>query len=104
MAPDIAWSEAAGMPFGGEYNGPNQVLEAIFTQIPVKFDHFEIEIESLQEAGQDSVVMVGWYNGTAKKTGNKFRARAMHHSTFNDGKVTRFVQLADTAVIRDTLG
>jgi len=66
--------------------------------LPVYFDGFNIAVSEIFGA-DDKVVMVGYYQGTNKATGNPFKANATHVWTIKDGKMTHFFQAVDTAAI-----
>lgn len=67
-------------------------------KIPEYWDGFNIAVEEVFGTG-DKVVMVGYYQGTNKATGNPFKANATHVWTIKDGKLQRFFQAVDTATI-----
>jgi len=97
----IEWRECKGMPFvkgDGIFIGPEAVLTNVFMNLPVYIDGFNIAVNELFEAG-NKVVMVGYYQGTNKATGNKFKANATHVWTAKNGKLTHFFQAVDTVTI-----
>ena len=99
--PRIEWDECQGFPYiegDGIFIGPEAVVQNVFALIPEVFDGFNIEVKELFESG-DKVVMVGYYTGTYKETGKKFKANATHVWTLKDGKSTHFFQAVDTALI-----
>jgi ketosteroid isomerase-like protein len=99
--PDIVWAECTGFPFvqgNGIYVGIQAIVEGVFANIPVYYDGFNIETTDFVDGG-DKIVMVGYYKGTYKSTGKKFKANAMHAWTFKNGKVSHFFQAADSALI-----
>jgi uncharacterized protein len=99
--PDIVWAQCTGFPFiegDGIFVGAQAVIENVFMKIPEFYDGFNIEITDFVDGG-DKIVMVGYYTGTWKPTGRKFRAHAMHAWTFKNGKLSHFYQAADTAEI-----
>lgn len=99
--PDIVWAECTGFPFvkgDGIFVGAQAIVEGVFAHIPEYYDGFNIEISEFVDAG-DKIVMVGYYKGTWKATGKKFKANAMHAWTFKNGKASHFFQAADTAEI-----
>lgn len=99
--PTIEWHECKGMPFvngDGIFTGPDAIVTNVFMNLPVYFDGFNIAVREIFGA-DDKVVMVGYYQGTNKATGNPFKANATHIWTVSDGKVTHFFQAVDTAVI-----
>jgi uncharacterized protein len=99
--PTIEWQECKGMPFvkgDGIFIGPEAVVTNVFMQLPVCFDGFNIAPLEIFGAA-DKVVMVGYYQGTNKATGNSFKANATHVWTVKDGKLAHFFQAVDTASI-----
>jgi ketosteroid isomerase-like protein len=99
--PDIVWVECAGFPFvegDGIFVGAQAIIEGVFAHIPEYYEGFNIETTDFVDGG-DKIVMVGYYNGTYKSTGKKFKANAMHSWTLKNGKVSHFFQAADSALI-----
>ena len=97
----IEWHERKGMPFvkgDGIFIGPEAIVTNVFMNLPVSFDGFNISVNEIFGA-DDKVVMVGYYQGTNKATGNSFKANATHIWTVNNGKLTHFFQAVDTATI-----
>ncbi len=99
--PAIEWHECKGMPFvkgDGIFTGADAIVTNVFMPLPVSFDGFNIAVNEIFGA-DDKVVMVGYYQGTNKATGNAFKANATHTWTVKNGKVTHFFQAVDTATI-----
>jgi ketosteroid isomerase-like protein len=99
--PNMEWHECNGFPFikgDGIFIGPEAVGNGVFSKIPEYYDHFNVEIEELMESG-DRVIMKGYYRGTWKATGKKFKANAVHIWTVKNEKLTHFFQAVDTATI-----
>jgi len=99
--PAIEWHECKGMPFvkgDGIFIGPEAVVTNVFMNLPVSFDGFNIAVNEIFGA-DDKVVMVGYYQGTNKATGNPFKANATHVWTLKNGKLTHLFQTADTVTI-----
>jgi len=99
--PKIVWHECKGMPFvegDGTYIGHEAVMSKVIMNLPVYFDGFNIEVSEIFGA-DDKVVMVGYYCGTNKATGNSFKANATHVWTAKNGKMTHFFQAVDTVAI-----
>ena len=101
--PQIEWHECKGMPVvpAGARTplvGHQAVLENIMTKLPEHFDGFGIEISEMFGSG-DRVVMIGYYVGTLKATGNPFKAAVTHIWTLSNGKAKKLIQVADTAEI-----
>ncbi len=99
--PEIEWHECPGMPFvkgDGTYIGHEAVMTNVIMNLPVFFDGFNIEVNEIFGA-DDKVVMVGYYRGINKATGNPFKANATHVWTAKNGKMTHFFQAVDTVTI-----
>ena len=97
----IEWHECKGMPFvkgDGIFTGPEAIVTNVFMNLPVYFDGFNISVNEIFGA-DDKVVMVGYYQGTNKATGNPFKANATHIWTVKNGMLTHFFQAVDTATI-----
>jgi uncharacterized protein len=97
----IEWHECTGMPFvkgDGVFIGPDAVVKDVFMQLPVHYDGFNIAITDIFGA-EDKVVMIGFYQGTNRATGNAFKANATHVWTLKNGKATHFFQAVDTAAL-----
>ena len=99
--PAIEWHECKGMPFvkdDGIYIGPEAVVTNVFMNLPVYFDGFNVAANEIFGA-DDKVVLVGYYEGTNKATGNAFKANATHVWTVKNGKLAHFFQAVDTTII-----
>jgi hypothetical protein len=99
--PAIEWHECKGMPYikgDGIFTGPEAIVTHIFMNLPVFFDGFNIAVNEIF-AAEDKIVMVGYYQGINKATGNSFKANATHVWTAKNGKLIHFFQAADTATI-----
>ena len=99
--PAIEWHECKGMPFvkgDGIFTGHEAVVTNVIMNLPVYFDGFNIEVKQIFGA-DEKVVMMGYYLGTNKATGNPFKANATHVWTVKNGKATHFFQAVDTVTI-----
>jgi hypothetical protein len=102
MAPDISWTDAEGFPYGGTYIGPEAVLQNVFARLGAEWNGYAAEPHELVAEG-DTVVAIGDYSGTYKATGKSFRAPFAHVWKFADGKIAKFNQHTDTAVVQRAL-
>ena|SRR5687767_11763771 len=102
FADDIEWNEAEGMPYGGQYHGPDAVAENVFGPITSDFDDFDVSPEEILADG-DRVVVLLTYTGTAKESGNKLNMPAAHVWKIRNGKMASFRQLADSATLNAAL-
>lgn len=102
FAPDIHWFEAEGFPHGGEYVGPDAVLQNVIVPLGTEWSSFAITPEQFVCEG-DVVISLGQYAGTWRTTGRGFRAPYAHVWTLRDGKISSFRQFTDTAVVRGAI-
>ena len=102
MAPDIQWTEAEGFPYGGTYEGPDAILHNVFIRLGTEWDGYRVDAQTFVSEG-DMVVVLGLYSGTYKATGKSFVAPFAHVWTLREGKVVRFHQHTDTAVVQRAL-
>ena len=103
LAPEVRWTEAEGFPYGGTYVGPSAVLEGVFVRLGTEWEGFAAAPERFVVEGQ-TVIALGTYSGTYRGSGKSFSAPFVHVWDFEDGKVARFQQHTDTAVIGRVLG
>jgi ketosteroid isomerase-like protein len=99
---DTHWVEAAGMPYGGIYRGFGEVAANVFGPITNDVQGFTAKPDEIIPAGDDRVLAVGTYrgNGAAGEVATPFA----HLWTVRDGRVTHFVQYADTYLFRQAVG
>lgn len=100
--PEIEWNEAEGMPYGGQYVGPQAIAENVFGPITSDADDFAVTPDKFVAQG-DEVVALGRYTGRGHDSGKEFDFGFAHAWTFRDGKPVRFRQYADTQVFNDAL-
>jgi ketosteroid isomerase-like protein len=99
---NIEWNESEGMPYGGQYHGPEAVAENVFAPITTDFDAFSVEPEEILADGERVVVLLT-YKGVGKESGKELHMPAAHAWTVRDGKITSFRQLADSATMNAAL-
>lgn len=102
LAPNVSWTEAEGFPHGGTYRGPQSVLENVFIPLGAEWQSFSAAPEEFVAQG-DTVVSLGSYEGVFKATGKRFASPFAHVWTLRGGKVVRFRQLTDTALVQRAL-
>ncbi|MGH3585582.1 MAG: nuclear transport factor 2 family protein [Pseudonocardia sp.] len=98
LEPDTTWTEAAGSTYAGTYVGRDEVRDKIFSTIGADWDGFAFTLANLLDAG-DTVVALGSYSGTHRRTGRSFSARVAHVWTFADGRLASFEQIVDSATM-----
>ncbi|MFF1571933.1 nuclear transport factor 2 family protein [Leifsonia sp. NPDC058292] len=102
LAPDVRWTEMAGFPYAGTYIGPDEVRANVFERIGAEWNGYTAAITELIDGG-DTIVGLGTYSGTFKATGRSFEARVAHVWRLENGRVVRFEQFTDTALVRDAV-
>ena len=102
LSADIDWTEAEGFPYAGTYHGPKAVLEGVFMRLGSEWEGYAAVPDELIDGG-DTVVALGKYSGTYKRTGKSFQANFAHVWKIRDGKAFRFVQYVDTLLIHRAL-
>ena len=99
---DLEWIQNEGFPYGGHHNGPAAVIEGVFETLPRHWDGFRFDVQEMLDAG-DSVVVLGAYEGRHRESGKAFRADTAHVFDICEGRVQRFRQFTDTALVRDAV-
>ena len=102
LSADIDWTEAEGFPYGGTYHGPKAVLEGVFMRLGSEWEGYAAVPDEFVDAG-DTVVALGKYSGTYKRTGKSFQANFAHIWKMRDGKAIRFIQYVDTLIVQRAL-
>lgn len=99
---DTHWVEAAGMPYGGTYRGFAEVAANVFGPIGQDVTGFSAVPDEIIPAGDDRVLSMGTYRGTG--SAGPLEAPFAHLWTVKDGRITHFVQFADTHLFRQAVG
>ncbi len=102
MHPQIEWAQTKGFPGGGRYVGPDEVFDKVFAPFREQWTEWGADVEDYLDAG-DRVIALGCYRGVYKATGKRMEASFAHVYTLQDGRITRFVQYTDTAMLRDAM-
>lgn len=102
--PNIEWNEAEGFMYGGTYSGPNAVLENVFMKLATEWEGFTVTMNKVVDGGDGNVISTGRYSGKFLGTGKSVDVPFAHEWEIRDGKVVRFRQYTDTAVIDRHLG
>jgi ketosteroid isomerase-like protein len=99
LSEDVEWTlfEIEGVPFSGTRRGSERVGE-FYSQI---FDTEEVLHFKPRElvAQGDKVVALGHYAWRVKSTGREYESDFVHVITVRDGKVARYQEFMDTAVV-----
>lgn len=83
------------MPIAGSYNG-REGVEEFLTKLTSVQEAQRFEVHEFIAQG-DKVVVLGEYAWRVKATGDTYGCKWAHVLTVDDGKITRFVEYADTA-------
>jgi len=102
LAPDAAWTEAAGGPYAGTYRGADAILTGVFMRLGGEWDGFAAAPAQYVAEG-DTVVVLGEYSGTYKATGRAMRAPFAHVWQLRDGRIASFTQITDTVLHRQAM-
>ena len=100
LSEDVEWTqfEIEGVPFSGTRRGPERVGE-FFSQVFDTEEVLHFEPRELVAQG-DKVVALGNYAWRVKSTGREYETDFVHVFTVRDGKVARYQEFMDTAVVR----
>jgi ketosteroid isomerase-like protein len=102
ITPATAWTEMAGFPCAGTYVGAPAIIEGVFKRLGEDWDGYTFKLERLVDGG-DTVVGIGTYSGTYRKTGKAMSARVVHVWDLKDGRVERFEQFTDTKLVAEAM-
>ena len=89
QAPDSQWEMPKGFPYGGNYVGPQQVIEEVFIPIGELWPDFKVEPTAFHAAG--NVVFI-----ETKMTAGGVTSDSIHKAVIEDGKYAAF-QVYDDA-------
>lgn len=105
MAPGIVWNEAENFPYadGNPYVGPEAVAGGVFMRCATEWDGFAVSPEEFIDGGE-TIVVLGRYLGSYKKTGKPQRTQMVHVWRVKDGKAAQFQQYADTLQVARVIG
>jgi uncharacterized protein len=88
------------IPFAGKRRGRAQVKD-FFVALGTTQKNQKLTIETFVAQG-DQVATLGRYAGTVTATSKAFDGPVAHFFTIRDGKVSRFVDLGDTAEMAES--
>ena len=101
---DISWTEAEGFMYGGTYIGANAVLENVFMKLGTEWEGFAAVPNKIVDGGDGNVISIGTDSGKFLATGRSVSVPFAHSWELSEGKVKKFMQYTDTAVIKRDLG
>ena len=101
---DLEWNEAEGFMYGGTYHGGNAVLENVFMKLATEWEGFKVVPDKVVDGGDGNVISTGTYSGKFLATSKSMSVPFAHEWEMRDGKIVKFRQHTDTAVIARDLG
>jgi len=100
LHPDVEWIQSEGFPGGGRRLGARMVLSEVFGRLAQDWEGWGADVkEWLDVPAEGTVIALGVYRGTCRRTGRSMRAVFAHVYRVQDGRIYRFEQYADTARI-----
>lgn len=100
--PDIDWVLNEGFPGGGHLKGVEEVISKGLPGAGRDWESFYFQPKETIGAG-DCVVVLGWYRGRHRATGNKVEAAAAQIFDISNRRIARFRQFADTHMIHKAM-
>ena len=101
LTADVEWTLEGPsiIPFTGSRKGPSEVL-GFFQALGATQQNQKLTIEAWVAQG-DTVATLGRYSGSVTATGKHFDSPVAHFFTIRDGKISRLVDLGDTAAFAE---
>ena len=99
LADDVEWTEMAGFPLAGTYRTPGGVTTNVMEVLARDWDDWVAHDDTYIVDGEN-VVVLARYTATNKATGRHINVRVAHHFIVRGGKIVRFEQFVDTAMVR----
>ncbi|MFL6237557.1 MAG: nuclear transport factor 2 family protein [Thermoanaerobaculia bacterium] len=100
LHPDIEWIQNEGFPGGGRRLGAKTVLTEVFGRLARDWEGWGADVQEwLDVPAEGTVIALGVYHGTCRRTRRSMRAVFAHVYRVQDGRIYRFEQYADTAKI-----
>jgi ketosteroid isomerase-like protein len=102
LAPDAAWTEAAGFPYAGTYTGPEAIIANVFKRLASEWIDYQAKVHTYLADG-DQVAAFGVYSGTYRQTGIAMTATFAHLYRLDQGKIVTMEQYVDSAMVMRAL-
>ena len=98
---DVQWTTEGPpvIPYAGKMVGRDQV-QKFFSALSSTQENMKLTTDGIIAQG-DQVATHGRYSGVVKATGKRFDGPIAHIFTIRDGKVSRFLDIIDTAQMVD---
>jgi uncharacterized protein len=100
LTADVEWiaEGPSSVAYFGTMKGPDEVQSKFFGGIAGTQEDMKLTMEDFIAQG-DGVAAFGRYSANVKATGKRFDAALGHLFRIRDGKISRFVNLGDTAAV-----
>ncbi|WP_345562889.1 nuclear transport factor 2 family protein [Streptomyces plumbiresistens] len=102
LAADVEWTEMAGFPLAGTYRTPNGVTANVMEQLGKEWDNWTAHDDTYVVDGEN-VVVLARYTAVNKATRKPINVRVAHHFVVRGGRIVRFEQFVDTALVREAM-
>ncbi|WP_327434480.1 MULTISPECIES: nuclear transport factor 2 family protein [unclassified Streptomyces] len=102
LAPDVEWTEMAGFPLAGTYRTPAGVTSNVMEKLAQDWDEWTAHDDTYVVDGEN-VVVLARYTAANKATGKRLAVRVAHHFAVRGGRIVRFEQFVDTALVREAM-
>jgi ketosteroid isomerase-like protein len=104
LTPDVEWIAEGPeiIPYAGKRVGPSQTMD-FFRELATTQADMKLTMKEFVAQG-DQVASLGRYAGKVTATGKTFDVVVAHFFTVRNGKVSRFVNVTDTAAVADAYG
>ena len=102
MADDVEWTEMAGFPLAGTYRTPRGVTDGVMERLAADWTGWLAHDDHYVVSGED-VVVLARYTARNDATGRDLAVRVAHHFIVRGGRIVRFEQFVDTALVRDAM-
>lgn len=102
LASNVTWTEAAGFPYAGTYNGFEDIAKNVFSKLGSEWIDYKFTPEDYVTS-DDKVIALGTYTGTYRKTNKSFTSRVAHVWKLKDKKIVSFEQIVDSKPVADAM-
>jgi ketosteroid isomerase-like protein len=99
LADDVEWTEMAGFPLAGTYRTPGEVTTHVMEALARDWDDWIAHDDTYVVDGEN-VVVLARYTATNTATARQINVRVAHHFVVRGGRIVRFEQFVDTALLR----
>ncbi|WP_406194481.1 nuclear transport factor 2 family protein [Kitasatospora sp. NBC_01560] len=102
LSEDVEWTEMAGFPLGGTYRTPKGVTSGVMERLAAEWEDWAAHDDRYVADGEN-VVVLARYTAVHRATRRPLAVRVAHHFTVRGGRIVRFEQFVDTALVRDAM-